>query len=429
MSETLLPDAAAIAPEEGEQPLPSQPRSGVWMGLYLFASMVGGLSSVCIKQLLLPLQVSRIDPHTPYLSFLLVASVGAVAGLIASPLAGALSDRTTSRFGRRRPWIIGGVLTLGIGLSVMAFATTIPLLLVGEIIAQFGADALLATETAIIPDQVPLIQRSWVSALNGMAPIVGGTVGLLLVTRFTQTSVTAQGYLLLIVFSLLLVGSFLLVFRERALPQGGLPAFRLGPFLKSFWINPQRYPNFAYAVCSRCLVFLSFTLLGAYTLFYLRAGLHFSDAVAAQHVALFQLFSTLAVLVGALLSGWLSRRLDRLKPFVIAGALLMATGLFLIVSIPSWPSMQVAAVIFGGGFGSYLAVDIALAVRVLPAAENSGKDLGIMYMAIFLPLVISPMIGSGLLTIFPNNFALLFAFAALSSVLAAVLIIPIKSVR
>ncbi|MBE3558872.1 MAG: MFS transporter [Ktedonobacteraceae bacterium] len=406
-----------------------QPRSKIWIALYLLASMVGGLSSVCIKQLLLPLQVSQLDPQTTYLSFLLVASSGAAAGLIASPLSGALSDRTTLRPGRRRSWIIGGVMTLGIGLTIMAFAPTIPILLIGEIIAQFGADALLAVETAIIPDQVSASQRAIISAFNGMAPIVGGTIGLLLVTRFTNTADTAQGYFLLAGVSVAMVGAFLLVFRERPLPRDLVPAFRLEEFLKSFWISPRRYPDFAYVVGSRCLIFLSFTVLGAYTLFYMRAVLHLLDKVASQNVATFQLLSTSAVLVGALLGGWLSRRADRLKPFVITGALLMATGLFLIVGIPSWPAMQLAALIFGSGFGLYLGVDIALAVRVLPDARSSGKDLGIMHMAIFLPLVLSPILGSGLLTLFPNNFTLLFSVAALSSVLGAGLIWPIKSVR
>jgi Na+/melibiose symporter-like transporter len=65
--------------------------------------MVGGLSSVCIKQLLLPIQVSQLAPHATATAFALIASLGACAGLIAAPLSGALSDRTTARWGRRRP--------------------------------------------------------------------------------------------------------------------------------------------------------------------------------------------------------------------------------------------------------------------------------------------------------------------------------------
>jgi MFS family permease len=86
-------------------------------------------------------------------------------------------------------------------------------------------------------------------------------------------------------------------------------------------------------------------------------------------------------------------------------------------------------VLFGAGFGLFLGVDIALAIRVLPSEQARGKDLGLIYDAIYLPLILSPLIGGGVLNMFPNNFALLFAVAALASVLSAMLIAPIKMVR
>ena len=121
---------------------------------YLFgitlSVMVGGLSSVCIKQLLLPVQTSQLAPHATNAAFTLVASVGACAGLVASPLVGALSDRTSLRLGRRRPWIILGIVAAVVGMGIMAFAQTIALLLLGEIVAQIGVDTILAITTAVI---------------------------------------------------------------------------------------------------------------------------------------------------------------------------------------------------------------------------------------------------------------------------------------
>ncbi|MBO0789608.1 MAG: MFS transporter [Ktedonobacteraceae bacterium] len=428
VAETIAAAEALTEEPATGLPVPDKPQSPLWVGLYMLASLVGGLSSVCIKQLLLPLQVQQLDPQNYYISFLIVASLGAFAGLIASPLSGALSDRTTLRWGRRRPWITGSVITLGIGLLIMAFAPNVPVLLVGEIIAQLGADTLLATSTAVIPDQVPPVQRSVVAAFNGMAPIVGGTVGLLLVTRLTNPTPaqTSQGYLLLAVVSLVLVGVFLLVLRERRLPEELVPPFRAREFFGGFVIRPKRYPGFLYVVGSRFLIFLSFTMLGAYTLFYLQS---LRVPNASQNVALFQLISTIFVLVGAIAGGWLSKVTNRLKPFVIGGALLMAVALLIIGFVPSWDIIRIAAIIFGMGFGLYLGVDIALAVRVLPDARSSGKDLGILHMAIFLALILSPIFGSGSLTLFHNNFTLVFGIAALSSLLGAALILPVRSAR
>jgi hypothetical protein len=53
-----------------------------------------------------------------------VMSVGATAGLIANPIVGALSDRTTSPRGHRHPWTFGCALVAALGLAVVAASPT-----------------------------------------------------------------------------------------------------------------------------------------------------------------------------------------------------------------------------------------------------------------------------------------------------------------
>ena len=407
---------------------PLEQKNGVYVVFHTLATMVGGLSSVCIKQLLLPIQVSLIAPTNTTASFTLVASVGAFAGLLAAPLTGALSDRTTLRWGRRRPWILFGIVATVVGMLIMAGATTIPTLLFGEILAQVGVDTILSTVTALIPDHVPLSQRSLISALVGLASNVGGVLGLVLVTRLTNTRIVSEGYTLMTGVSAVCIVLFLLVLRERPITRETLPPLHGGRFLAGF-LHPLTTPDFAYVLISRCCAYLSFTLLGAYLLFYLRGVLHLSIPAAAEGVTTFQLLSTSVLLVMAISTGILSERVKRLKPFVLIGALLMAMGLLLLALLPAWWALLTAAVLFGGGFGLYLGVDIALAIRVLPSHASSGKDLGILYTSIFLALILSPIIGGAVLQLSQNNFALLFALAACSSVISAVLIVPIKTVQ
>ncbi|GCE06921.1 MFS transporter [Dictyobacter aurantiacus] len=398
--------------------------------VFALASTVGGLSSIAIKQLLLPLQVSMLAPTTTNTSFAIVASIGAFAGLIVSPFTGALSDRSVAKWGPRRVWIVFGLLAGVLGLVIMAFAASIPVLLLGEIIAQIGVDTVLSTVAAIIPDQVPAPKRAFFSALNGMAPIVGGVLGLLAVSRLTNTHVPEQGYLALIILSVLFIVLFLLVFRDRpGVRRQDAPEFQMGPFLAGF-VRPLASGDFVYTLISRCLVFLSFQILGAYTLFYLRGVLHFSAPQAASGVANFQLISTACLLIGSLIVGSISGKSGgRIKPFVILGALLMAISLVVIALVHVWTVMLLIAVVFGFGFGIYLAVDMALAIRVLPTTTDNGKDLAIINTAIFLPLIISPIIGAFILNLSHNNFSLLFLIAAFSSVVAAGLILPIRGVR
>jgi MFS family permease len=372
---TNIPDSISKEEVPAEEPIhevfqiPTRSLSWTYRALFALASIVTGLCNVTIKQLLLPAQVGFLDPTNKFTTFALIASVGALAGVIIAPLAGALSDRTVSRWGRRRPWIIFGII----------FA------------------------------------------------VVGGLVGLLLVARFTDaTRHPQQGYYLLAGASCVLVILFLIVLRDKPLPRGAMPPFRFTTFLAGFWLSPRKYPDFGYTWLSRSLIFLGYTILISYILYYLQDVIHYQGA--DKGVAIFQLIATGTLILSAIIGGIFADKVQRLKPFVSGGAVLMMIALLLIAFVPKWPVMLVGAVILGIGFGVYLAVDIALAVRVLPAASNRGKDLGIINTAIFLPLIFSPIIGAVVLNL-SHNYSLLFAVAALCFLLAAVLILPIKGVR
>ncbi len=394
---------------------------------FTLASLVPGITSVALKQLMEPLQVRQLDPLHPALSLAWVASVGALAGLIMVVLAGALSDYTHLRLGRRRPWIAGGCLVCVLGLALMAAAKTIVGLLLGGVIEQCGAVTVLACVTVLIPDHVPVRQHAHLSALNGMAPLLGGVLGLVLVTSLTDTKVVAQGYLVLAVLSLLCVAAFLAVLREHPRADEVLPVWHWRTFVRKL-LHPLCSRNFTLTLLSRLLVFTPYTILGTFLLYYLLSAFHVSPAVAAQRVTLFQVVLALCLTLAALLVGAWSARVQRLKPFMIGGTLAMALALVGLIAWPTWTALFAAAALFGTGFGAYAAGDIHLAVRVLPHASERGKGIGLMHSAIYVPLVIGPWIGAGALNL-ASSFPLLFTLAALASVAAALLIVPIRAVR
>ncbi len=410
--------------------VPTIPVSWTFRGLLGLASLISGITSVAIKQLLLPSQTALIDPNNKVTSVAIIAAAGGVAALIAAPLAGAFSDRTVSRFGRRRPWIVGGLIMAVLSLLLMAFSTSIPMLLVGDVLEQISVDFVFSTLNAVIPDKVPPRQRAVVAAFVGMSPIVGGVVGLVILTRLVDTvHHPEQGYYVLAVISVLIVGLLLLIFREKPLPRGVMPPFKLGTFLARLWVSPKQYPDFGFVWLSRCCTFLAYALIVSWLFYYLQDSIKYG--APDQGVTIFQIISTGAVILAAVGGGILADKMQRLKLWVSLGALIMMAALLLIafVSASALPALFVGAAVFGLGFGVYLAVDLALAIRVLPAAQNRAKDLGIMNMAIFLAVILSPILGGAVLNLTHNNYMALFSLAALSSLLAALLIVPVKSVR
>jgi len=104
----------------------------------------------------------------------------------------------------------------------------------------------------------------------------------------------------------------------------------------------------------------------------------------------------------------------------------MGAAALLLVFIETWPAAQVAAVLFGCGFGAYLAVDQALITQVLPSAESRGKDLGLINIAIAGPAAVGGLLSALLVTI--GHYPTLFASTTVAAALGATLVWRIKSV-
>ena len=242
---------------------------------------------VPILVLLLPTQVGTLDSVHKVALLGIILTLGGLAGVITPPLSGALSDRTTSRMGRRRPWILGGVIGVVVGLLVATLFPSIPVLAVAWIVINGAGNLLLAAMTFVLPDRVPERQRGTASVLVGLALPVGQVVGLLFVTTILNSANQSVpvAYAALIALVVVLGGGFLLLYREPRLPKKSVQPFHLRTFLKGFWVNPRAYPDFAYAWVTRFLVFLAYFTVSSFTLYYLTDVIHYTQIFPGQTVA------------------------------------------------------------------------------------------------------------------------------------------------
>jgi hypothetical protein len=117
MSETILPsnasDEAVVTPtKENALPealqIPTRPKPVGWRLALSLANVAVWMCTIPIFQILVPNQIAALDPVNKVTLLASISLVGGIASIIGNLLAGALSDRTTSRLGRRRPWIIVG---------------------------------------------------------------------------------------------------------------------------------------------------------------------------------------------------------------------------------------------------------------------------------------------------------------------------------
>jgi MFS family permease len=424
--------ASATGPESEEQTPsvalqePVQPTSLGFQILYGLANTVIGLGNITFFTLLLPASIAQVAPHNQTNTFIIISALGAGAAILTNPLVGALSDRTTSPLGRRLPWLLIGLLVLGGAMLLLAYASSVLIVGLGTVLLQIAINILLAALSAIIPDQVPLRQRATVSAVGGMAPLVGGLLGQILVGQVIKN--VASSFLDLALLSVGLVLLFSLVLRDERLPKQNVPPFHLRDVPRSLWLNPRQHPDFALTWAARCLVFLASTTVINYLFYYLTTEQLFAGAQVATGVQIFYAVYVLVLLVSSLVCGKLSDHVQRRKPFVIGASLTMAVGVFLLAFVPVWHVVLVADVVLGLGFGCYLGVDLALASQLLPTARNRGKDFGLINTAIFLPMLLAPAIAGLALSLF-HSYAALFSVIAVGTILAAALILPIQSVR
>ena len=404
--------------------VPTKAVSPSFQVMLALANTVIWLSILPIGQILLPTQIAAFNAATRFSNLAIATSVGVLAALLTNPIAGALSDRTTSRLGRRRPWLIAGTVLSAATLVLLANASSFLTLVIWWAIFHVAANAILAALSAIIPDQVPVRQRATVSAFVSLSLPLGAVVGALLVTKVVKSTVMSYYTFGGILFIVMLI--FVLVLRDKPLPKAAAPRFHLGTFLAAFWVNPVKYPDFGWAWLTRFLVYLSyFTALG-YLLYFLQDAVHYQKA--AQGVTTFQIILTGTLLIASVLSGILSDKFGRRKVFVMGASLVIAFSFLILAFWQTWTGVQLAAAVLGIGFGAYLGVDIALITQVLPSANARGKDLGVINIANALPQVVGYTTAALVITVF-HSYTILFVLAALLASLGAVLVRQIKSVR
>src|SRR5437660_4811175 len=208
----------------------------------------------------LPLRVnSLVGIQQAPKSLGLVAGIGALVSMFGNPFFGRMSDRTWSRLGMRRPWMVIGLVGGTLGILVVALAPNILVVLVGWCMAQLFFNALLAAFIAVLPDQVPRAQRGLVSGVLGLCLPIAAVSGTLLVKLFTGHPVVTflapcatGGFFVLL---------FVVALKDRRLARAARPAWSLREFASTFYAKPRTSPDLACAGARPSMSRVAYALL------------------------------------------------------------------------------------------------------------------------------------------------------------------------
>jgi MFS family permease len=425
MSQTTLDPIGALGPDV--VPGTKQPRGflftfvAAWFGLSLVLSTLMGAS--------IPKVFAFLDDATKGVNLSIVAAVGGVVVIVITPLFGRLSDRTMSRLGKRRPWILGGALAGMVGVVVLAFSAELWQVIVGWAIVQTGFGATNAAVHALLADQIRMSIRARVSAAASAANAIALIFGSLLIAGLPNEQ---QWTWFIVPGAIGAVFSVLLFFRLHDIVRTEKPApWSWSDVASTYWLNPVRYRDFFWAWACRLFVTMSILTVSTYLLFFIIDRLGVPKEEASGVFATVLIAFTLTSILTTVVFGWISDRTGRRKAIVWVSALLSAGGLIIAALSPDLTTFLIAMALVGGAQGAFVSVDIAMMTEVLPSFDEAGKDLGIVSLSFQVPQVLVPVLAIPLLAIGGSgeNYSALFIAAIVFGVLGGLSVLPIKSVR
>lgn len=375
--------------EEGEVSSRSQTRrTPLVLVAYLVLFLAAFIGLAPLFQIVAPLHAAALDAggKTQILSRAMVW--GAITAAVANIAMGAISDRTRSRFGRRRPWIaLGALLTVLSYVGIWRSSTP------GEFVwalvgFQLAFNVLMAPLAAVFADRVPISLRSTVSAMLGLSYPLAVALGSSLMALGPQYE---PGRLALLAGILLGAAAFfLLVFDESSSErQPRAPSSQTGG--SGSLLAPFRSRNFATVWTGRLLIATGYALVSIYLLYFVTDAVGWPGRTPERSHAVLTGVAFVSVVFIASLMAVFGTRIVQRQPIALAGAVALCVATVALAIAPSWTVVVFAFAIYGLGQGGYGSVEMGLLADALPTQDNRGRDMGLNNLAVALPQAMAPI--------------------------------------
>jgi len=400
-----------------------------WLGLNVISGS--------LTPLILPLLVEHfVGAEVKNTYYGLLRSAGLLVAILIQPLGGLLSDRNTSRFGRRRPYIFSGVMMTLVCLAGVAAAPgywwLFGIILVQQVASNIAHGAL----QGLIPDLVPESQRGISSGVKTILeiPIPTIFVGLVVAKMVSPTNVwpailVVMGMVFVtmlitmlsperplsdkerpteslvepvtrLVLLTLIFGGVTLVFGGSVAAVGNLLAGQglvqllavglaglvamAASIIVGVWFSAQvgigpavrRNPSFTWWVVNRLLFLAAVGSIQGFALYFLQDVVKVPNA--ADTTGTMMMAVGIFILVAGLGSGFLADRIGERLLVALAG--LLAAGGVVVLFRGSVLMVYVGGAIIGIGTGLFFTTNWALGTKLVPP-EKAGLYLGVSNLA------------------------------------------------
>ncbi|WP_425839314.1 MFS transporter [Streptomyces fractus] len=381
----------------------------------------------------LPIIVARIAPEDKASGLGLALGIQAFGAMLLAPVFGALSDRTTSRMGMRKPAMIVGPVIIILGLVTLGLANNLATVYAAVLITAVGAAAYTAAHSALIPDMIPERSRGKVLGFGSLLGVMGGLIGSIVGPKFIDHQmILAAGATPLFVLTLV-VGLPLL--RDRVLDPKDAPRTSLvRTVLDSYRFNPKSAPDFAWVWVGRFFVTLGIAFTGSFTIYFLTDELGVTKSELPSLISLNGVLGMAMTCVGTIVGSIVTDRVRSRKGLVLTSALLMAAGGIIVAFSATVPVFIVGSALLFFAAGVFIPTDGVLVMAVLPGGDRHvAKYMSLVTIADQFPRAVGPMIAPAVISLGGltplGGYPFLYLAGGVVAIVGGVLVRRIRSVR
>mgnify|MGYP002780216303 CR=1 FL=1 len=385
-----------------------QRQPGWFLALFALAAAGGAVAYVPLLTVLLPQAIADLQGREDVTALAQVTFLGAGTASLANITVGWLSDRCRMR----RPFILAGLIASNALLLAIGEARTIEAVIVLVMVWQVALNLMLSPLMAWAGDCFPDAQKGTLGGTLALAPAFGAVAGSLVTWAGVVEPQARLGLVAVLVSALVLPA--VLLGKGRVQPALMAPA--APPPQEA--LTPRRERVVLRMWAARLLVQIAEGGMFAFLLYWLR-----SLAPAYPENGAANIFS-LVLLSAVPVSLWLGRWSDRHgRPVLplVGAALLCSGGMLVMAAAQSLAAAIVGYVLFGLAAAVFLSLHAGQTLRVLPAPQRRGRDLGFFNLTNTVPGMVIP--GLTVLLVPQFGYAALFVlFAALSLASAGLLV-------
>jgi MFS family permease len=344
-----------------------------WFGI---SSIFSGLGAILASRL----EFERlVAAGTEGAALLQITALGSMLAVVVQPTIGAISDFSSSRWGRRRPYIVVGACLDIVFLTAIAMSNTVLAIAAFYILLQVSSNVAQGPYQGYVPDMVPGRQVGMASALVGLMQIMGNVLGygvgaVGIATGQYAIATVALGALEFGTMVVMIAGV-----REPATRRDRGSRSWLAVARSAWGLDVFAERSFVWLVASRLFVLMASGVLINLVIFYLSRCFRLAEAAAGGTmlvmVATVAVANALAVIPAARLSDRIGR-----KRVIYLSCAFGFVGLGVVAGAPGLEVAVAGVALFGVATGMFLAVDWALLTELVPKI-SSGRYMGISNVA------------------------------------------------